>query len=330
MENYKSTKVKTLSRLLKGVTIASIFILNMTTTYAQQPANNGFENWTSHAAVGSIPAYNTPDGWGTSNAIANKSGLAGVDSVTVFGAASSDVYAGTGAMKIISYKYNAGPFGDVSKWLPSGWLGFAFTGTMKSYAPCLFPGYAQTVRYTTLSFYAKYAPVGSDNGICTVFFRKRNGSSIDTVAYGAVQITGSSSYKQYNVVLNYKSTANPDTAVVFFASSGAAPKDGSTLWVDAVSFSGLNGVNEHESIMDVVKAYPNPAVDRISFNSVNSTKQINYISVFDERGVKKEEVKFNNGEAILSTSGYVLGVYFYSAYDEKKELIGRGRFAVIK
>lgn len=295
--------------------------------FAQQPTNVGFESWVSQAGP---PAYEDPTGWGTPNLLSNV--LLGGNPVKVTKATSPNVNTGTYAMKIETFKYlpGIGP-ADITSYLPNDTLGFALTGKIQFVSPYLFPGYPQTTRYAQLDFYAKYTPVGSDQGTCTVFFQKRNGTKVDTIAYGATLIASNTSFAKLSVPLTYKSGLAPDTATIIFNSSYKKPQIGSALWVDDLSFSGLvAGINERNMLINAIKVFPNPATDNITFAASVANESLSLVEIFDATGRRIDAMAIQNNRHELNVNKYAEGLYMYNAYNDKKELIGIGKFNVTK
>ncbi|MFN6037531.1 MAG: hypothetical protein ACK452_03615, partial [Bacteroidota bacterium] len=181
-------------------------------------------------------------------------------SANIFGSALNDtvchkanfpnVNSGSFAMKLETIKlgFNLG----VSAGVPDT-VCFALTGNIVS-SPALNikPGFAFTGRPSVMSFYYKYLPSGNDSASAGVYLTKWVGNSRDTVAVGIRTMGGSSSFLHDSIALfyppAYATSGNPDTAVIFFASSTIksiavltggvlsvkynAPKIGSLLWVD--------------------------------------------------------------------------------------------------
>lgn len=309
-------------KLLSTFIIASV---SATIGFAQQPTNAGFEStWVAQTG------YSEPPGWGTPNLLSSSATIFGANAVSVSQATSPNVNSGTYAVKISTIKYTPG-FVDISTYLPNDTFGFVFSGKIMPSSPYLFPGYTQTTRYAQLDFYAKYTPVGSDQGTCTVFFQKRNGTKVDTIAYGATLIASNTSFAKLSVPLTYKSGLAPDTATIIFNSSYTKPQIGSALWVDDLSFSGLvAGINERNMLLNAIKVFPNPATDNITFAASVANESLSLVEIFDATGRRIDGIAIQNNRHELNVNKYAEGLYMYNAYNDKKELIGIGKFNVTK
>lgn len=315
-------------KLLSTITFAYIFIV--ANVFAQQPPNAGFElAWKPQSG------YSDPAFWATANLLSSNALVFGSNPVSVFKAVSPNVYSGDSAIKIVSFKYTPG-FADLTPYLPNDTLGFALTGKIQPSGKYLYPGYTQNIRYAQLDLYAKYTPVGSDQGNCAVIFQKRNGSKIDTVAIGAVAIGSTSTYTKFTVNMIYKapydkSGISPDTATIILNSSYTKPQVGSTLWVDDLSFSGLvAGINERNMLINAIKVFPNPATDNITFAASVANESLSMVEIFDATGRRIDGVAIQNNRHELNLNKYAEGLYMYNAYNDKKELIGIGKFNVTK
>lgn len=315
-------------KLLSTLIIASV---RATIGFSQQPPSADFEGTTTWVSQTGPLAYEEPKGWGTTNTLSSQL-LFGSNPVSIFKATAPNVNAGTYAMKIVTFKYTTGGIiGDMKPYLPNDTLAFAFTGKIQPSAPYLIPGYTQTIRYAQLDFYAKYTPTGSDVGTCSVLFRRWNGTNRDTVAYGATTIANNTNFTKYTIMLTYKSGLAPDTAIVLFNSSYTKPQVGSTLWVDDLSFSGLvAGINERNMLINAIKVFPNPATENITFAASVANESLSMVEIFDATGRRIDGVAIQNNRHELNVNKYAEGLYMYNAYNDKKELIGIGKFNVTK
>jgi len=306
------------------LTLALTFIALV--SFAQQPPNAGFETWTPQTG------YNEPNGWGTANLLGSNGPIWGsANPFSVFKVGSPDVNGGTSAMKITTFEYDNSGFVDLTSYLPNDTLAFAFAGKIQSTAPYLRPGYAVTNRYAQFEFYSKYTPVGSDNAVCVVYLQRRVAGVVDTIAAGKIMINSTTSYTKYTVPLTYKNGYAPDTANIVFYSSGAKPQVGSTLWVDDVSFSGnVVGINEAHTLLKAISVYPNPATDNITLTLSSNNATLALVELFDVTGRQVNAVSVQGNKATVNTGNYAEGLYTYRAYNENKELIGIGKFNVLK
>ncbi len=321
-------------KLLSVIALTSTFAI--TSVIAQQVKNNSFDSTWTHTA--GPPAYDDPASWATPNILTSDATIFGPQMPCVFKDSLANAHSGKYAMKIVTTKYTPGGLAGsaLSPYLPNGTFDFAFTGSIVlTTTVAVVRGYAETHRYAQLDFFAKYTPVGSDVATCGVMLSKWTGTTRDTVAKGSVTISSTASYTDFTINLTYVNNfLTPDTAVVAFTSSGttAQAQLGSALWVDDVTFSGTVplGVENYSSLMSSIKTYPNPASENITLAlTENNLQNLSLIEIFDVTGRKADEVLVQNNQAVLNTSSFAKGLYLYSAYDEKRELIGVGKFNVL-
>jgi hypothetical protein len=314
-------------KLLSVVAIVSgLFVSN---GFAQQPPNASFETWTTDQA-----GEPEPSGYGSSNVVA--SFPFGSNSISVT-KNSTKVHSGSYSMEITTQPYSSsGSQLNLAPYLPDGALDFAFTGTLNPLkAPYFIPGYPEVNRYAQLSFYAEYTPVGSDVASCGVALTKWNTSTLkrDTIATGFQTISGTvSSFTEYTITLTYKTTEVPDTGAIFFISSGIPAQVGSSLIVDDVSFSGTvpTGIHEYAALSGNITAFPNPASESITLKSANTQVNLALIEIFDVTGRRMDMAVVQNNQTTLNTEAYAKGLYIYSAYDANHQLLGVGKFNIIK
>ena len=315
----------------KLLSLLSVAIIGFTyQVAAQNVPDPGFESWIPQPGP---PAYSDPLGWGTLNALSNTQLLTS-NSVTCF-KDSTNVHSGKYAMKIVTASYTASPYLNASNYLPNGTLDYAFTGAIEgSTSIKVVGGYPEVNRYASLSFYAMYAPVGNDEGTADVVLWANVGGKRDTVAEGQISIPASSSFSQFTVNLTYKPTGvSPDSAIVLFSSSGLKGAQlGSTLIVDDISFSGNvpTGIVEPTVLTNSIRAFPNPSSDLITLGIANGAGTFNMIEIFDASGRMILTDRVQNNQIQIRTSNYSQGLYSYRAYDVNSNLIGVGKFSVVK
>jgi hypothetical protein len=317
-------------KLLSVIAIASmLFVSN---GFAQQVPNSNFDSTWTHTA--GPPAYDDPAGWATPNVLTTLAVLFGAQVPAVY-KDSLKVYNGHKyAMRIVTEPYTPGGITTLTPYLPNGKLDFAFTGTINVSSQKITRGYPEVNRYAKLDFFAAYTPNGSDSATCGVMLTKWTGTKKDTIAIGGTYIKSTPSYTDFTIPLTYLiNNMEPDSATIAFESSGTkTPKDSSTLWVDSIRFSGIVplGVQDYGSLLNSIRTYPNPASGNITLAlAENNNQSLSLIEIYDVTGRKADAIAVMNNRALLNTSSFANGLYMYSAYNEKKELIGVGKFNVL-
>jgi hypothetical protein len=278
-----------------------------------------------------------PVGWTSTNVL-----VALGDDTTVIQAAAPNVHGGSKAMKIETIHLATNPVS--SSGIPDTSC-FALTGKVILSPASIKSGYPYAIRTNQLSFFYKYTPVGGDSGTVGMYLTKWTGSSRDTVASGMMHLGAQASYSASTLTLTYKpayfSSGNPDTAMIFFASSNIksvivtsghmnivfnGPKIGSLLWVDdiAMSYVGIKEIKSAENI----SYYPNPSTDVLNFNFENVSERT--ILLFDMAGKLVGETAVKEKAVSIKTSELQNGMYYFKIKNSKNEVVGTEKFLIAR
>lgn len=315
--------------MIKKMLYSASFVVFAVSAFAQQPANTGYETWVNQ---GFPLSYDEPASWATTNSLRAAEAQACTcipsDPVSIFKAGSANAFAGTDAMKIVSSVFPYVP-APVSSFI-NDTSGFAWIGSVQATAPYIFNGYGMTTRYAAYTFNAKYTPTGNDSAFCFVAFVKRNGANRDTVAYGYQYIHSQATYKSYIITLTYKMAIAPDTAIIIAsATNPTQPKVGSTLYVDGGTFSGIQSINNETSkLTNWIHASPNPANNVITFTS--PANDLSLMEIYDVAGRSVDAQVTSTNKTVFDVSVLSTGLYTYRAYNDKKQVIGVGKFNVAR
>lgn len=304
------------------------FVVSGSFLFASAQPTWDFESWTG-SGVGIEPS-----GWVSGNAITSPpfNNPQSVFQETTAG----KVHSGTYSMKLVTVTLTNNPSPTT---IPNP-MGAAFPGAI-SFSPLgLKDGCAFGSRPNTVQFWYQYTPTGGDSASCFVMLSKWNGASRDTIAVGGVVIqSAASSYTQSTITMQYLSTTLiPDSMRLYFSATcyttltcGTA---GSTLWVDDITFSGWNGINEHPSSTDVI-VYPNPASSYV--NVIADVNEAASVIAYDMTGRMVSTTALsssNNGSnrmsGVINTSDYSAGLYSYSVLDKDGNALRNGTFNVVK
>jgi len=310
---------------MKKILLSLFAIATLLPAKAQAP-DYGFENW---SLVPLSTTIKDPVGWASFNALV----IAGMQQ-TVFEETAAP-FAGTKSAKIVTDVIPASvmipnPF-KPSEDLDT--VGLLVTGKtqVSTTAPVIF-GKPFTQTPASLSFAYKYNPIIGDSGYVVVYLTKWAGTHRDTVARG--------SFSKGNQVLSWTSdtvhlnwvmpVVAPDSQHVFVSSSiyktyGA--KVGSTFYIDALAWNGTVGIDELGGKYGVLSMYPNPASDKITFKS---TANVAKLQVVDITGRLVADVDLMDNKTTIETINFSSGLYIYSITDEKKQVVHRGKFEVVK
>jgi hypothetical protein len=284
-----------------------------------QPPNPGMEAWSS---VFTEPQ--DPTNWISANVFYVYSST---NPTSVFQAPTPNNYQGTYSAKITTVKLASNPApGNIPDT-----IGYLLNGTVGFSSPYLKPGSPYVSRPQTLTFAAKYTPaVAGDSAYVDVALTKWNGSSRTTIASNHQGIITSATYIVQNVSINYQSaTLFPDTMIITFNSSGGLHNHhlGSALWVDALAFSGTNGIEEYTNAVGF-STFPNPAVSEMTI--LTEAKKVSFVNVYDMTGRQIEVIKVTGDHTTVNTESYNKGMYIYQAMNSEGAIMARGKFNVVR
>ena len=111
------------------------------------------------------------------------------------------------------------------------------------------------------------------------------------------------------MAINYLTNATPDTVLIsFFSSATQAGAVNSTLWLDDLSYTAINGINEIEN--SPMSLYPNPASQQINIDNGNMQAASVNLYAVDGRFIKL--IKMHEGLNTLDVSSLPAGVYILS------------------
>lgn len=211
--------------------------------------------------------------------------------------------------------------------------GILVMGTINISPPGLTYGKPMSGRPATLAFTCKYSPMPGDSAFVLAYLTRYFAGSRDTIAWGKYE-TGATTttFAANSLTMNYDpafSTVWADTMLVFASSSvysHPGAKIGSTFYIDAMSWSGYNSINEAAQPSSI-SIFPNPATNNISFTSKVNADAVEVLDIIGRR----VGVYTMIGNALtIETSSFSSGMYIYNVLNEKKEVVNRGKFEVTK
>jgi hypothetical protein len=237
---------------MKTTFIIALTTLLISSVRAQIP-NAGFESWTT------VGTYETPNQWGNMNPATAATGI------------------------FTTLKGNPGASGNYFIKLTTKDVGGTVTpgiivsGLLNTATWQPKSGFAYTDRAEKLT--GKYQYMGYNNDVATIsaWLTKWNTNlnKRDTIASlknntsGMVHV-----WTSFGIPFVYKSTENPDTAVIMISSSSVSPKKNSFIWVDDLSLDGLVTSLKTADPLDGLEVFPSPAIKEVNvaFNSKNFFK----------------------------------------------------------
>lgn len=281
-------------------------------TAAQIP-NAGFETWFNAGT------YEEPVDWTSYNQYTQFASVAAVSKTT-------DAHSGTYAALAETKSF----FNSITS-MQDTVPGIMVTGTDVLSSVNGFP---YILRPDSLSAWYKYTPAGGDFGGIGIILSKWNNSSgaRDYIASGEISIMATAATYTYgSVPLSYFMPDSPDTAFVYAsASNGSIAFPGSALTVDDISLVTITAVDEvHANQVNLITAYPNPAREKIKFNSRSALSFS--VSVYDLTG--RMISSFATDEKLfieVDLTGYEAGLYLFTARKKDGSVSSSGKFCVIK
>lgn len=264
-----------------------------------QLQNGSFENWTN------MGTYSDPDHWFSYNyvtanfgAITCEEGTPGNPGAKYAKLTSKDV-PGIGIMPgtLTSGEYDM----STGDYLP----GFAF-----AQRPANFTGSWQYMAMDT-----------TDMGAMYVMLTKWNTSTQaqDLIGVASFEMVGMEmSWVNFSLPFTYVSSDMPDSAMIYFASSGAgtgSPVDGSYLYIDNLAFSGTaTGINEGQAPV-IAEVFPNPAKQFVYVAQTNPAKETKFeINSIDGKLV---QTGFISGiRAKIELNNLKSGIYFVNLIND--------------
>lgn len=274
--------------------IAFAFALNSNA----QLLNGGFEDWTNNGS------YSDPDHWFSLNYVSSTFSVLICEEGTPGNPGSKYV-------KLTSR--TVGGLGVISGTLTSG----SYDNGTGDYIM----GFPFTQRPASLTGSWQYMPGAMDQGTAYVLLTKWNTTTQvqDLIAINSYALPGSqTTWANFDLPLTYISTDFPDSASIYFSSSGASsgsPVDGSYLYVDNLAFAGTaSGISNTPAPL-TIDLFPNPANQFFYIAKSNYDKETKYeIASIDGKIVQ-------TGVAIGATTKVELknvasGVYLVHLFNE--------------
>lgn len=212
---------------MKNITKHLLFIfciLFFLQGFSQTIPNAGFENWTSSG----FPASENPNNWGTLN---GNTAIIGI--FTALKATGADVHSGSFALKLksefIAFANQTAP-------------GMAATGTINTNTQAVEGGFILNSRPNAITGWYIANPMAGDKGSIDVSLWRRVGGVQEIVGEATLEFTTQvSTFTKFTLVINYLSSATPDSArIILLSSDGANATQNSELIIDDLAFVSCN------------------------------------------------------------------------------------------
>jgi Secretion system C-terminal sorting domain len=284
-----------------------------------------------------------PNGWTSANVMVG--GFFGNNDTVCLKAVQPNVNSGNYAMKLETIVLSNNIASNIG--VPDT-VCFAFTGAigynLSTQSATLKMGYPFNTRPPVFDFFYKYAPVLGDSATAGIILTKRVGGVRDTVAIGSKHLGTQSTYVHDSVALNYRpaylSGGNPDSAIIYFASSNIKsftvtndsmtiayqnPQVGSMLWVDDCFFNWV-GIKENTAENIRITAFPNPANNTMIVEFEREENR--NVKITDMLGNIIQEVSVSGNKLIINTELLSPGTYFAIVSSLNEAGVGTLRFQV--
>lgn len=277
-------------------------IATTTIVFAQIP-NAGFESWDNSAG------YNTPTGWDNPNATTNP--------LSVYTCTKGTPgFVGSSYLQLTSKSVIG--LGVVP--------GVAVSGVLDIAAAQPKSGFAYDQRPASLKGEWQYMAYGADAGHIVVYLSRWNTTTMsrDTVAFTDHVLSGMvMSWAAFDIPLDYKSTAFPDSAIIVLSASGTTPVANSYLYVDTLQFAGSvpSSVYSVGTDNNNVVIAPNPASSSATISFTGTAGQTATVCITDIAGkvvyTSQQACQAGRTMVTVNTASLSPGLYFVAVSDEK-------------
>lgn len=281
--------------------VAALFIASTPLAHAQI-TDAGFESWTSGSPCSDL------DNWDTPNAVTSGFGVCTITQET------ANPHSGNSAVKLtstfIAFANQTAP-------------GMVTNGTLDVMNQTVTGGQSFTERPVSFSGWYQAAPMTGDTYSFNALLI--NETSGDTV--GTAQFTGSttvSTWTEFTAEVVYTSTDDPTIVqIILLSSNPTAAVDGSIAMFDDLDYQTLTvGINEQEAAN--ITAYPNPAVDQITFNLKGI--ETASLEVFNIVGEKVLTQTLSAGNPTIDMGAFAKGTYVWRIADLDGTPLKTGKF----
>ena len=308
---------------MKKITLVTFLFMTAAYFSNAQIDNGRFENWTTNT-VGAY-TYDSLINWMSTDLISQQNSTPSVHSAQQD---MVEVYEGTSSIKMTSW--TAGGF-------IQGIPGAASNGDVNVAGLTITPkgGVPDVMRHAALMGYYEYIPVGGDHGSIETCLYKWNGTSRDTIAFGALDAAlNIGTYTHFVINLTEVSAGNPDSSLIWMQSSPRSPigsgVTGSVMRVDSLYYSGQIGIDEFSPLVKVMLTYPVPAVNEINVRvELASPVSMNY-QILDNNGKEVSSGKMESTIQQIDVSKLAAGRYFITVRDEAGVRLCGDRFTIVR
>lgn len=344
---------------MKKILLSLCALATAGVSIAQTISNAGFETWrTGTSGTGPTVSINAPTDWyGFDSLII--AGEEGYLPLLLPGYSPTDLHAqvfqettikhgGSSSVKLVSLKQdtlgglaggNGFVAGSVSNAQP-GLNGAAVTsGDYAHLITYSTPGTTTTLRITTVSAWIEYIPgkdsatgalgTGTDTGSFVVEAISTIAGIDSVVGSAVVNIFSTPSFTQFTATLTYVDTIDLVSSVRITFASGQLFNtiDSSIMYVDDVTMTGVPQLSVPTLKNDLVKVYPNPAVNELFFDAPQTGQFTLELFGINGQLVQTSSLK---GHASVDVSQLPEGLYFYAVTNSNGDKVQRGKVSIVR
>jgi hypothetical protein len=162
----------------------------------------------------------------------------------------------------------------------------------------------------------KYAGVDGDSASILIYStRHPEGEEADTVALGFGFLQDAAEWTDFTVYMMPLSEETSDTFNIIILSSGSFDViSGSVLYIDDLSVSLITDIPEAKEEI-AISTYPNPVVDRVTFEAKSSSNDRNLV-IYDVTGRQVSMRDFSTEKIVVDLSAFPAGIYTYRISSE--------------
>ncbi|NOX85934.1 MAG: T9SS type A sorting domain-containing protein [Chlorobi bacterium] len=302
---------------MKKITFSVILLVLTLTGLSQTLPNYSFEAWTSNP----FPQFEEPDFWNTPNPLTSLAQVVVVEK-------SEDAYSGNYSAKLTTRKIEVGTL----SYTAPGLVTYAvFNVNPETLEYSFSGGLYMPERISSLSGMYKYQGVNSDSAIALIYtFRNPDGENIDTIGFGTTFLQDSENWSPFTVNMVYFNNNQPDTFNVLLMSTSTFNIDlmpvGSQLLVDSLTVKTSTGIFDLNVKKIDLNVFPNPATDRIVFETTKPEKE-RKLNIFNISGQLVKQVIFDQKRIQVNLSGLPAGNYSYRVF-AGHQLYNSGKFII--
>ena len=301
---------------MKKITFPLIFLAMTLTGITQTLPNYSFEDWTP------FTNYEDPDSWNTPNLLTSLAQIIVVEK-------SDDAYDGNYSAKLMTQKIEIGTISYTAPGLVT-YADFSVNTETLEYG--FSGGLYLPESVSSLSGWYKYSSIdGNDSATALIYmFRHPEGEDIDTIGVGVKFLHDTDEWTSFTVPMQSLNFHLPDTFNVLLMSTATFVIDsmptGSVLKVDDLTITTNTGIFNLNIKNITLNVFPNPATDRIAFET-NEPEKERKINIFNASGQLIKQVDFNGQRTQVNLNGLSAGNYSYRVF-AGRQLYNSGTFII--